>query len=137
MIAGGLLACVFTIPYAPWWPFLASLAATLGAFWLVRTLGRQPVLRWRERLREQPDSFVWVYATVTERMPFGLQFSRSGVLYLFDAAGEEHSFGLPAKQLLLVTKTLNRLLPKAEFGYTPERELKYRGEISRLNHRHG
>ena len=133
LVAGGLLLCVLSLRYSAWLPFAGSLLATLGAFWLVRLLGSQPVLAWQEDLREHPERIVWVYSMVTERMPFGLNLMRSGVLYLYDDAGEAHSFSLRADQLLLVTKTLNRLLPRAEFGYTQERELKYRGEISRLN----
>ena len=133
MVAGGLLLCALTLPSGPWWPFAGSLTSTLGAFWLVRTIGRQPLREWQEALRDRPERIVWVYGTVTERMPFGLNFKRSGLLYLYDADGEAHSFSLPARQLLLVTKTLNRLLPRAEFGYTAERELKYRGEIRQTN----
>ncbi|PPK88008.1 hypothetical protein CLV84_0971 [Neolewinella xylanilytica] len=133
LVTGGLLLCVFSRLYSAWWPFAGSLSATLGAVWLLRSLGRQPVAAWREDLRERPGRFVWVYGMVTERMPFGLNLMRSGVLYIYDDTGEGHSFSMPADQLLLVTKTLNRLLPRAEFGYTQERELHYRGEISRLN----
>ena len=132
MVAGGLLLGVLSLRHSPWWPFVGSLTATLGAFWLVRTLGRQPVREWQDVLREHPERFVWVYGTVTERMPFGLNLMRSGLLYLYDTDGEAHSFSLPAHQLLLVTKTLNRLLPQAEFGYTAEREFKYRGEIRQI-----
>ncbi|MGB3798171.1 MAG: hypothetical protein WA952_00070 [Lewinella sp.] len=132
LVVAGLLLCALSLRYSAWWPFAGSLAATFGAFWLVRLLGRQPVAAWQEDLRESPDRFVWVYSMVTERMPFGLNLMRSGVLYIYDTEGEGHSFSIPAEQLLLVTKTLNRLLPAAEFGYTPERELHYRGEISRL-----
>jgi hypothetical protein len=88
------------------------------------------VTAWREELREHPEQFVWVYTLVTQRMPFGLDIMQGGVLYLFTEKGEMHDFALPADKLLLVSKTLNRLLPNAEFGYTPERELKYRGSIT-------
>ena len=133
MVTAGLLIGVLSLRYSAWLPFGGSLLATLGAYWLLRLLGGQPVLAWQEDLREHPERIVWVYGMVTERMPFGLNLMRSAVLYLYDEAGEGHSFSLPTDQLLLVTKTLNRLLPRAEFGYTQERELKYRGEISRLN----
>ena len=49
-----------------------------------------------------------------------------------EKGGTVHDFSLPADKLLLVTKTLNRLLPHAEFGYTEERELRYRGELTRF-----
>ena len=132
LVAGGLLLCGLSLRPAPWWAFAGSLTAALGAFWLLRTLGRHPVREWQNALRERPERFVWVYGTVTERMPFGLNLMRSGLLYLCEADGADHSFSLPARQLLLVTKTLNRLLPGAEFGYTTERELKYRGEIRQI-----
>ena len=38
-------------------------------------------------------------------------------------------------ELKLVTKTLNRVIPHAEFGYSPEREMKYRGEVTNFKGR--
>lgn len=128
----GLLIALLSLPYSSVLPFLGALGASLGVYWLVRLLGEQPVAAWRQELRERPERVVWVYGTVTERMPFGLNLMRSGTMYLVDQDGEFHDFSLPAEKMLLVSKTLNRLLPRAEFGYTEERELKYRGELSRF-----
>jgi hypothetical protein len=130
LLLGGLAVALFTLHDFALWPFAGSLASTAGLFWLFRLLSEQPVAAWREELRERPEQFVWVYGMVTERMPFGLNLMRGGLLYLMTERGEMHDFALPADKLLLVSKTLNRLLPRAEFGYTPERELKYRGEIT-------
>ena len=133
LVLVGLTAALFTLPYSAVFPFLGALAATLGVYWLVRLLGEQPAAAWREELRETPERIVWVYGMVTERMPFGLNLMRSGTLYLVDDRGEAHDFSLRADQLLLVTKTLNRLLPHAEFGYTEEREQRHRGTVTRYN----
>lgn len=73
-------------------------------------------------LMDQPRQIVWVYSLLTERMPFGFQFSKSGTLYFKLVDGNEFSVGLSAKKLKLVTKTLNRLLPHASFGYSVQRE---------------
>ena len=132
LVVGGLSAALLGLRYSAVLPFAGSLAATLGVYWLVRLLGNQPAAAWREDLREHPERIVWVYSLLTERMPFGLKLMRSGTLYLVENNGEVHDFSLGADQLLLVTKTLNRLLPHAEFGYTEERELRYRGELTRF-----
>ena len=130
LVTVGMLTAGLTLRYNIWLPFVGALAATLGAFWMLRLLGEQRVDALRRDLREDPTRFVWVYSVVTERAPFGLSVMRSGTLYLYEVNGYVHDFSLPAEKLLLVTKTLNRLLPRAEFGYTEERELKYRGEIT-------
>ncbi len=121
------------------WALVGSLLATGSLWWLYRLLSEQPLAAWRRQLREEPESIVWVYGTVVERMPFGFKTTAVGTLYLVDTDGDCHTFSLRPKDLKLVTKTLNRVLPHADFGYSSERELKYRGEItdfrgrSRLN----
>lgn len=133
LVVVGLATCLFTLRYSAVFPFLGILGATLGVYWLVRLLGEQPAAAWREDLREAPHRIVWVYGMVTERMPFGLNLMHSATLYLVDDRGEAHDFSLHPEQLLLVTKTLNRLLPHAEFGYTEEREQRLRGTVTRFN----
>ncbi|WP_116127801.1 hypothetical protein [Lewinella sp. IMCC34183] len=130
LVTVGLLVAVLALRYSIWLPFAGALAATLGAFWLLRLLGRQPAAALQRDLRDHPERIVWVYGMVTERMPFGLNLMRSGVLYLYEDDGTVHDFSLRAEHLLLVTKTLNRLLPRAEFGYSEDRERKYRGELT-------
>ena len=132
LVVLGLSVCFFTVRTSAVLPFAGSLLACLGLYWLFRLLGERPAAAWQEQLRNAPERYVWVYGLVTERMPFGLNLMRSATLYLVEADGKVHDFSLPAGQLLLVTKTLNRLLPHAEFGYTEERELRYRGELNRL-----
>ncbi len=75
-----------------------------------------------EVLRHQPHRVVWVYSVVTQRMPFGLQFSQNGILYFKLIDGDQISVSAPRKHLKLISKTLNRLLPHASFGYTKDRE---------------
>jgi len=72
-------------------------------------------------LREDPKQIVWVYAVVTERLPFGLQLNSSGTMYFKLANGDEISVAMPASKLKLVSKFLNRLLPHASFGYSRNR----------------
>lgn len=131
-VVAGLAVSALSLPHSAVFPFLGALVATLGVYWMYRLLGEQPAAAWRELLREEPTRIVWVYGLVTERMPFGLNLMRSATLYLVEANGEMNDFSLHPDQLLLVTKTLNRLLPHAEFGYTEERELRYRGELTRF-----
>ncbi|MDX1665751.1 MAG: hypothetical protein R3350_00895 [Saprospiraceae bacterium] len=70
----------------------------------------------------RPREIVWIYSVATQRMPFGLEFYRSGTMYFKLADGDEITVSLPAEKLKLVSRTLNRLLPHASFGYTRDRE---------------
>jgi hypothetical protein len=117
------------------WALLGGIMATGALWWLFKILTEQPLAFWRRELRDRPESIVWVFGMVMERMPFGFKTTTVGTLYLVDKAGECHTFGLKPEELKLVTKTLNRVLPDAEFGYTPEREMKHRGEITNFKGR--
>ena len=112
------------------WAVIGGALATGSLYWMFRILSDQPVAYWRHRFREHPESIVWAYATVTERMPFGFKTTASGTLYLVEDDGNCESFGIAPTKLKLVMKTLNRVLPRAEFGYTEERDLRYRGEVT-------
>lgn len=68
-------------------------------------------------LEKEPSKIVWVYSVVTQRMPFGFALSNNGLLYFKLLDGDEICLSLPVTQLKLVSKTLNRLLPHATFGY--------------------
>ena len=122
-VVGGILA-----GYG-WAPLAGSALATAALYWLYRLLSEQPIAYWRRHLREEPEDIVWVYGMVTERMPFGFRLGTMATLHLVDRDGDMHCFGIRPNELKLVTKTLNRVLPEAEFGYTEERELRYRGEV--------
>ncbi len=76
-------------------------------------------------LRHQPRRIVWVYAVETQRMPFGLTFSRNALLYFKMIDGDEISVSVPAGKARLISRTLNRLLPHATFGYSPEKAKAY------------
>jgi len=77
-------------------------------------------------LHDHPESLVWVYAIVTERMPFGLKFWQYGLLYFHTLDGKHHTISVPVAKLKLLSKYLNRLLPSATFGYSLEKEELYR-----------
>lgn len=76
-------------------------------------------------LKYQPDTIVWVYSLVIERLPFGFQFFPSCTMYFKLADGDELSVGLPRQKVKMVSRVLNRVLPHATFGYTPEREAQF------------
>lgn len=78
-----------------------------------------------ELLYKDRQRVVWMYGVVTERMPFGWQLLRSGILYFKLDNGEDYSVAVPFSQLRLVTKTMSRLLPHASVGYTKEREARF------------
>lgn len=72
-------------------------------------------------LADHPGQIVWVYSVVTERLPFGFRFTRNGILYFKLADGDEITVTLPAPDLRLVLRHLNRMLPHASFGYSRDR----------------
>jgi len=117
------------------WAMLGGIGCTAALWWLFRVLTEQPLAHWRRQLREEPETVVWVYGLVTERMPFGFKTVATGTLHLVENDGDIHTFGMKPDELKLVTKTLNRVIPHAEFGYSPEREMKYRGEVTNFKGR--
>lgn len=136
MVTGLALAVYAVVAQILWLPFVGGILATAALYWLYRLLTEQPIAHWHRRLRNEPESIVWAYGMVTERMPFGFRLSTMATLHLVDKDGAMHCFGLKPKELKLVTKTLNRVLPAAEFGYSPDREQKYRGEVTDFRNRY-
>ena len=88
----------------------------------LRRVGDHPLFRC---LLNRPGQIVWVYSVVTQRMPFGFQTARSGLLYFKLIDGSEITVGLPEKHLRLVSHYMNRLLPHATFGYSRDKEQWY------------
>jgi hypothetical protein len=76
-------------------------------------------------LENQPQQIVWVYAIVTERLPFGLQFTSNATLYFRLLNGGEYSVVLPEKIVADISQALNLVLPHASFGYSKDREQLY------------
>lgn len=76
-------------------------------------------------LLNEPEQIVWVYSVMTQRMPFGLEWSKNGIMYFKLLDGDEITVTLAAGDLRLVSKFLNRLLPHASFGYSKEKEKMY------------
>lgn len=83
-------------------------------------------------LENHPRHIVWVYAVVTERLPFGLQLGSSCTLYFKLMDGDEVSIGLSAEAQREAAQTLNQLLPHATFGYTRDREQWYMADPAML-----
>lgn len=135
MLGGLALSVAGVVGRNPWMPFAGGTLATLALYWLYTIVSDQPIAHWRRELREHPENVVWVYGMVTERMPFGFRLGSMATLHLVDKDGTMHSFGIKPNELKLVTKTLNRVLPHAEFGYHPDRELKFRGEVTNFRNR--
>lgn len=78
-----------------------------------------------QTLREHPERIVWVYSVVTQRMPFGFEFSNDGILFFKLMDGNTITIDLPARELKQISESLNRLLPHATFGFTKDREQWY------------
>ncbi len=124
LVFGGLALIYFGLESSVWLVFFGLILVVLATgmvlslvkYWHIE---RHPML---QSLQQRPKEIVWVYALVTERMPFGIQFIKNGILYFKLKNGEELSVSLSANKLKLVSKTLSRLLPHATFGYSIERE---------------
>lgn len=130
MILGLGVAVTGVVSRSVYLPFVGGAMASGALYWLYRVLTDQPISHWRRKLRDDPEQIVWVYSLVTERMPFGFKMATLGTLHFVDRDSGIHCFGMKPKDLKLVTKTLNRVLPHAEFGYSEDRELRYRGEVT-------
>ena len=120
----GLTFCYVFFTYSIFLTILGLFFTVLGIKFTYESLQRRrpedhPLM---QLLRYQPHRIVWVYAMVVERMPFGFRLSQSGALYFKLIDGDELSISLPKRHLKLVSRTLNRLLPHASFGYTKDRE---------------
>ena len=124
--AGAALVCVFFRQNA----ILTAigLLCLLAAIRSMRQLAgnhRVENTRLFQLLCRRPGEIVWIYSVVTQRMPFGLEFTRHGILYFRLLDGDQISISLPESQLRLVTHYLRRCLPHATFGYSRDREQWY------------
>ncbi len=133
----GVLLCLFFFP-----DFIIMTIIGLATTIIGIRLVYQTALRLRldrssimHLLQEEPHRVVWVYSVVTERLPFGFQFSRSGTLYVKTDDAETYSVSLPANKLKLVSKTLNRLLPHATFGYSVDKDQWFQESPEKLRRR--
>ena len=84
------------------------------------------------RLSQHPDTIVWVYGVQTNFQPFGLKVRDTGLLYFKLENGDDHTVSLPAEKLKQVSLFLNRILPRATFGYQAEHERQYEIDPTQL-----
>lgn len=108
--------------------FVGLFFSFVGLFYCIRLfeywpIDRHPLLR---LLYEEQEQIVWVYTVVTRKMPYGFATSHHGLLHFKLINGEDLCVSLPARRLRLVSHYLNRLLPHATFGYSPNKEQLYR-----------
>ncbi|NJC28213.1 hypothetical protein [Neolewinella antarctica] len=132
MVVGLSTAVVGVVVRSAVWPVVGGFLASFALWWLYRILSDQPLAYLHRQLRDEPETIAWVYSTQTERMPFGFKTQSMGTLYLVEPDGTTQSYSLKPGKLRLVVKTLNRVLPHADFGYTEARDMKYRGEVTRV-----
>ncbi len=106
-----------------WAPAVLLLSAP-GLRWLVQ-LVRKPAPqhhRLWELLFHNPLKIVWVYSVRTQVIPFGFYLWETGLMVFKLNDGDEISIAIPARKLKVVSRFLNKLLPHATFGYSPERQ---------------
>lgn len=126
----------------PGQPLLAGLGVFLAVIGV--RFGVSAVKIWRSAqhplwrlLHRQPQRIVWVYSVSKDLMPFGLYIFSRGILYFQLDDGRSLDLSVPAKQLKLISRTLNRLLPEASFGYSVERRQLFAMDPTRLRRSQG
>lgn len=81
----------------------------------------------------QPEKVLWVYTLKTNLMPFGFKIKDKGLIYFNLDNGDDICIKMPAKDLKLVSRFLNRLLPNAMFGFSEEKQAKYNQQCAMKN----
>ena len=131
LIVSGMVLLIGGVLRQGWMAVAGIVFAGLGFRWLYRTLfaGENLLLR---QLRRHPVQIVWVYSVVVQAMPFGLMWSQRVCTHFWTVSGEQHCLYLPARHYRVVNRLLQRLLPHATFGYSPEREAQYQADPETL-----
>ncbi len=127
LLALGLIFCSLAFEANILLAIFGLILSVLGIrfVYLLLFSGRTENVRLMHLLENQPRQIVWVYSVVTERLPFGLQFSSNSTLYFKLMDRDEITVSLPARDLKPVARALNKFLPHASFGYTKDREQWY------------
>ncbi len=111
------------------WIAVLALTLWLAGLLLLKRALKQPRAEahplW-QTLLNNPLRIVWVYTVRTQVMPFGFYLWETGQMYFKLVNGQEISLFVPARKLRMVSRFLNKLLPHATFGYSPENEQLYR-----------
>ena len=111
------------------WISVIALTLWLAGLLLLKRALKQPRAEahplW-QTLLNNPLRIVWVYTVRTQVMPFGFYLWETGQMYFKLVNGQEISLFVPARKLRMVSRFLNKLLPHATFGYSPENEQLYR-----------
>lgn len=127
MMCGGLALGVFCFRQNNFLVILALILLVLGLRWLIEAIhGFRVPHPLVELVCRQPQRIVWVYSVTTALMPFGVQMFQRGDMHFRLIDGNEIVISLPIQHLKMVSHTLSRLLPHAVFGYSEEREERYR-----------
>lgn len=119
-----LIGTWMTLRLLPHW-----IAAVAFLFTIVATIWIIQIAPWRSvkscrllrKMKKKPESIVWVYGLINQMSPYGFRFLKQGILYFQFEDGEEISVALPARELKLVSRFLNRVLPHATFGFSEEK----------------
>ncbi len=69
-----------------------------------------------------PQKIVWIYSIVTQRMPFGLEFSKDAIIYFKLINGDEITITMSESETNNTLEMLRIKLPHVTFGYTSDRE---------------
>lgn len=127
LVTVGLLLLLFFFEENTLFPIAGLTALAFGihsayAYFTYRDLDRLPLF---QTLKYRPKQIVWIYAVMTERMPFGFKVSRNALMYFKLIDGQTYDVKVSPKRAEVISAGLNHLLPHTTFGYTEERELRY------------
>ena len=86
---------------------------------LNRNIEKTPLM---QMLSKEPKKIVWIYSVMTQRMPFGLEFSNDVTIYFKLINGDDLTLNMSQSEADKTLKMLNFKLPHATFGYTQDRE---------------
>lgn len=125
MLLAGLVCCLFAFHDNALLTIAGLTFTVLGITALFHIYQNWNDDRLMRILRHQPKKIVWVYSVVIQRSPFGVHLFQNCTLFFKLVDGDEISVMIPPNKQKLATHTLNRLLPHASFGYSPERAEQY------------
>jgi hypothetical protein len=123
MLSGSIAIIVFSFEKSAILPAIGLIGLIISIQFLYRTVrtlypNENKII---QILFTKPQSIVWIYSVKTERLPFGFQLSTATTLYFKFVDGDQLSVSVPGKDLKVISRFLNKLLPHATFGYSPDR----------------
>lgn len=106
---------------------IAALISGVGSLFFLKDIlkfwnpNSSPLLE----LLQAPQNIVWVYLLKVELTPFGIRFRKENIFCLRLLNGEMMQVRIPDDETAILMENLEKLLPRAAFGYSKEKEQLY------------